>query len=825
MESLNHTFKNSGELINNDTFLDRLFELENHLYVFSITPKTNFWRFGIRLSKTSSVEFFHPSDRYKSPEFWNNYADIHLGVGEWDNANWSLPNRFHLVQYNLSERKQVFPIQDTFSELGKVEWKIRFNPTEKKLDMSYKAEGCEPYEGAIKIPDGYKYFKVFAWADKTDYELQCDIKIFTIPAFWLLKLNPDTIDLEEFYVGESFLFKTNDDTLGSIPDRDLFFHIQTGDQVLGYALGDYQSIFCQFEVVEPVKNDPVTGEHIRLRILNNIKERIPLDNFRHKIPPTLEVELTGNSPIRLLPLDRKVFQSISAIKGKEKKESDYYEENVELLNDSVCSEDLLTRYPFVNALADYIDRLWEFQPNEAYTIHLSGEWGSGKSNILSFLERRLEREKEIKRKKKTKKKIQWLVVRYNAWENQHINPPWWVFLDNIYHGIQKKESFFRKKATWLKEQWWRAVIVNKLYWIAFIIFGIATWYLVWHFDFLTIWTGRKASTNQADTLKAIVAFVSILGTVWIIFKGISSSLIPGSSEAALNFQKSIRDPMETVKKHFGSVIGYTNKHVAILVDDIDRCSSENTVKLLEGIQTLFKSSKVLYIVSGDGAWIKKCFELHYDKFKDAIENPGYKLGDFFLEKIFQMNIRVPFISKSVIKNFWKILIKGGSESFKDDKQKEAKIKLEEARQNLKDKVNEKAIDEVVSSKTGMSDEIYYRQAAIEQISNSEVLQSIKHRLEEYTEFLPANPRALKRLVNNYALSRQSLILQGVSLNKVGTDALVRWLILNSKFPEFADKISKNPSEIQNTEFAKVNGFLDLVVNHLDQDIIKSIIGK
>jgi hypothetical protein len=152
MESLNYTFKNSGELTNNDVLFDKIFELENHSYTFSLTPKSKFWRFGIRLSKTNVVEFYHPGDRYKSPEFWNSFADIHLGVGEWDGVNWSLANRFHLVQYNLSERKQVFPIQDSFSELGKVEWKIRFDPESRKLNLSYRADGCEPFSGDIEIP-------------------------------------------------------------------------------------------------------------------------------------------------------------------------------------------------------------------------------------------------------------------------------------------------------------------------------------------------------------------------------------------------------------------------------------------------------------------------------------------------------------------------------------------------------------------------------------------------------------------------------------------------------------------------------------------------
>src|SRR5438034_11574672 len=102
MHSLTHTFKNNGlGEYNDDVFDERLFDLSANEYTFTIKPKsgTQFWRLGIRLSKTEEIEFFHPKARYKEPEF-RKYKDIHLGVGEWDKKNWILPNRIHLMQYN-----------------------------------------------------------------------------------------------------------------------------------------------------------------------------------------------------------------------------------------------------------------------------------------------------------------------------------------------------------------------------------------------------------------------------------------------------------------------------------------------------------------------------------------------------------------------------------------------------------------------------------------------------------------------------------------------------------------------------------------------------
>lgn len=178
MKSFRYKFKNTGELNNNDVVYEKLFELTNHSYTFSLIPNTKFWRFGIRFSKTETIEFYHPEHRYKSPDFWDNYIDIHLGVGEWNNVNWYLPNRFHFVEYNLNEKgNKELNNQDTYIEKGAVTWKIEMSQDQKHLLTSYIAAGCLPFEKKLELPNEYKYFQVFAWADKIEFEIVCIIKI------------------------------------------------------------------------------------------------------------------------------------------------------------------------------------------------------------------------------------------------------------------------------------------------------------------------------------------------------------------------------------------------------------------------------------------------------------------------------------------------------------------------------------------------------------------------------------------------------------------------------------------------------------------------
>ena len=93
----NSLLKNSGELAYNDTVFDNTFYLNDNYYEVLITPKTDFWRFGIRFSKTDKIEFYHPEGRYNNPD----YADVEFDVGGVEAGKWVMPNRLELSCYNL----------------------------------------------------------------------------------------------------------------------------------------------------------------------------------------------------------------------------------------------------------------------------------------------------------------------------------------------------------------------------------------------------------------------------------------------------------------------------------------------------------------------------------------------------------------------------------------------------------------------------------------------------------------------------------------------------------------------------------------------------
>jgi internalin A len=178
MNNCTFAFTNSGDKINNDIILPgSSFITDNYIYQIHIKPQTFFWRFGLRFSKNSIVEFYLPDHRYKQPDFSENNIDIHLGVGEWDGNNWKNPNSFHLAQYNLKGLDHILQKIDTYTPNDDIVWTLDFDSVEGILRTSCASYNVSIFNREIQIPEEFKYFQFFAWADKTDLQLECSFEV------------------------------------------------------------------------------------------------------------------------------------------------------------------------------------------------------------------------------------------------------------------------------------------------------------------------------------------------------------------------------------------------------------------------------------------------------------------------------------------------------------------------------------------------------------------------------------------------------------------------------------------------------------------------
>lgn len=476
--------------------------------------------------------------------------------------------------------------------------------------------------------------------------------------------------------------------------------------------------------------------------------------------------------------------------------------------DNVETIDKLNREPVAKSLARLINaEIFDNKKmNYSFMVHLQGEWGSGKSTFLNLVKQNLDTQKR-----------KWVVINYNAWQNQHISPPWWSFIDQIYRQAVKKPNnlnWLQKRYIIAKEKFRRIIKYSSAY--KALTFSIAVLLILILFNYKTEiaailknlfssdFTQETKGILTAEELKDLLLTVSaIVGVIILLAKFFSTPLLMQSSKEAISFMHRAADPMNKIKEHFNSLIGDINNmkfDVAVFIDDIDRCNRKYTVELLEGIQTLFKEKKVLYIVAGDKSWITSCFENNYDEFSKNLTSKGENLGDLFLEKAFQLSIRMPEVSEKSKESFWKDIIGAKDESTDAEKTKLTQAQRTEIKKIVVDNYNNNENNSTTLNNLESEYNISSEEAsdlAIEALDEN--VEDVRHLLLSFHKSLNPNPRSIKRLANYYTMYRNTLIAEKADFLPT---KLFRWLLLEDKYPILVRQFLKDGEIDKVDEFMK-----------------------
>ena len=500
--------------------------------------------------------------------------------------------------------------------------------------------------------------------------------------------------------------------------------------------------------------------------------------------------------------------------------------------DNVESVDRLNREPVAKSLARLINReiFANKQLQHSFMIHLQGEWGSGKSTFLNLIEKHLETSTQ-----------KWAVIKYNAWQNQHISPPWWTFIDQVYRQTLLKMKGFNRVRLYFKENSRRVLWYSGWYNIITLIISILLLIgIVMYGDEIvgkltgSITLEEGTETDKIDLknrfkiyTEVLLGLGSIVGIIFSFSRFISTPLLMKSSGEAKSFMLRASDPMNRIKKHFNKLIGDINKRgcdVAVFIDDIDRCNKEYTVELLEGIQTLFKDKRVLYIVAGDKNWITTCFSKNYEDFIANVSKNDDNLGELFLEKAFQLSVRMPNVSEQTKQQYWHHIL-GAKERVKPKKvlselttTQQHEIKKRVVKNYADTTINNVEELDSLEEEYGLSEESI-SDIAIEALDESS--KDIRHLFLDHYKLIDPNPRAIKRLANNYTMYRNTLIAERKNFNP---NKLFRWLILQAMYPTLIHDVLKygnfnfldEESENMQVDETKRNDLNELIYDHENQ---------
>jgi hypothetical protein len=438
-------------------------------------------------------------------------------------------------------------------------------------------------------------------------------------------------------------------------------------------------------------------------------------------------------------------------------------------SDSPSGLDLLNRKPFAKYLALRFGKLWkqinlthEKETGKSFVTHLYSEWGSGKTTFLKLLKTEL-------KDNPVEEGVDWIVIEFNAWQNQHIEPAWWSLMEAIYLGIINKDSGVSKlkrlglKIAELSWRYYSSKLSVSLPATVMIFVGLIA------FNFFNL---------PADQ----TGIVTIITGAFSLAIRSAVSLLPGNPKAAKAFQDLTSDPMTKIKNHFHSNIKYTDKPIMVFIDDLDRCREPYVVALLESLHNLFNDQRVLYFVAADKQWISSCFQSSYKSINTHIENEDCPIGHLFLEKLFQISIGLPAVSKDIRRKYVNNLLG---------------VLEEKSSQNISDK--DKSILNKAKSFSDLSTLDTTKPEVLEQVMMKSIDdkfdKDIEHILQKYADYLDPNPRFIKLLINTFGINVAVAMSSGIILTTDDYEHIAIWSIISLRYPSVAQDIARDPKKV------------------------------
>ena len=370
------------------------------------------------------------------------------------------------------------------------------------------------------------------------------------------------------------------------------------------------------------------------------------------------------------------------------------------------------------------------------SIGVYGDWGSGKSSIMSISQKAL-----------LKKDSNALIINFNSWlfedygdaKNTVIN----CILDKIEEKIKDKETL-KDKFEHLRK--------------SISVFELST----------------ALIKNSATIISSIINLLNIVG----IAKNTSTDIVDNIDKIKNRYEaivshESLRNDVSNFRNDFGKLIEESGiSRVVIYVDEMDRCLPDTILEIFEAMRLFLFNGKVAFVFGADERQIAYAIR---QKYSDSIFETEHKIniGKEYLEKIIQYPIRIPTMTVSETEMYLTLLF---CSKILNDEQFE-NLKSNCIKQFRKDTSKFQLPDNV--TKFDNSDDISSFYMLSRKISN--LLNS----------GLNGNPRQFKRFLNEFEMRKKVAKLKKIDIDE---KVLVKMMILQyvkpNIFIDFIDLYGK-----------------------------------
>lgn len=297
-----------------------------------------------------------------------------------------------------------------------------------------------------------------------------------------------------------------------------------------------------------------------------------------------------------------------------------------------------------NAIACGLSRFMRNPSTEPpLTLAITGAWGSGKSSLMNLLYYDL-------------KKFGFTPVWFNAWHHQKGEQ----LLASLYANIRAQAvpglfSFsqmipvglmFRINLLFLRgvKHWLMTVVLIG-------VFAASATYLFTHSTTSSLSVNKITEALIAPGFSWETLLVALFGNVAPLLALLQALRAFGLNPLSLMTGQSDRQAQGRVDPSARQQFAREFKEVAkslslgrmvIFIDDLDRCSKENVVDILEAINFLSVSGDCYIVLGMDETWVKICIDEH---FKEMAKDKS-DFSDQYLEKMINIKVPVPQLSEA-----------------------------------------------------------------------------------------------------------------------------------------------------------------------------------
>jgi hypothetical protein len=420
---------------------------------------------------------------------------------------------------------------------------------------------------------------------------------------------------------------------------------------------------------------------------------------------------------------------------------------------------------------------------------------AGKLDPVVWKRRKAKTARE-KADRKMATKDPWAAIEFDAWRHQRVAPPWWWLISALDKQLRRR-FWDSDRRRWLRNRSHDLLtrlgkFLKDLLWVLPGVAVVALGVLLSEGGMLD---GLEWVAKVGGGIAALLA----LGTS--LANAVRRHLLAESPRGATALLRN-SDPMADLRRRYRFLVRSAGTPVIFLIDNLDRCRAEYVVEILEGIQTLFRDDDddrdggrlVVFVVAADRGWLCDSYLHVYEEFSDTSVEPGRPFGLSFVDKIFDLELRMPTVPAGT-----RLTAADGKAARRPNPFKgceselevRRKLRLEEGAKHLYDlKVPAPRHD--------------LRTLAVERIGKIELREGDRQcadtsrELWALLEATDPGPSATRQLHAAYCVQRTSQFLAGHEV-AVDDDIIRRlglWTILSLKWPLLAADLAETPEHLE-----------------------------